>query len=184
MIKKLAVLMLVILMLGLPGLGRCSTVEDGWRAIEFRGGFSVIKKLEDFQQYEVLAIYGLPWEWRMDSGWGVAPQFNFTAGLLRGGGTNGFIGGVGPSIVFNKANKGIEFELGINLDASDKKNYGMQNLGSNVFFGVFVGIGYQFENSFGIGYQLQHFSNGHIFYGSSTPNPGIDNHLFLITWFL
>lgn len=184
MIKKLTVLMMTMMMLGLPAIGECRPVEHGWKAIGFRGGLSVIKKWEDFTQYEVLAIYGLPWEWRMDSGWGVAPQFNFTAGLLQGGGTSGFFGGLGPSIVLNKANKGLEFELGVCLNGSDKKNYGMQDLGSNFLFGSFVGIGYQFDNGIAIGYHLKHYSNGHIFYGTSTPNPGIDNHLFVIKWHL
>ena len=65
-------------------------------SVSVRGGFSghsPIKKieLEDFRQYDILAMARLPWEWYSESGWGVGTRLGVSAGAMQAAGDTAFI---------------------------------------------------------------------------------------------
>jgi hypothetical protein len=151
--------------------------ESGWNEAGVRMGLQVGPKHEYFQQYEAFGIYGLPWDWRGPSGWGLTPQLNTSLGALNGGGETGFIGSVGTAIVLNKTGSGFSTDFGINANFLDRRQFGRQDFGSILQFGANLGISYCFNNGIKFGYHIQHISNGHIFYPSSTANPGLDMHM-------
>lgn len=159
----------------------CSDAKGGWEDVGVRMGFQAGPKNEYFHQYEVAARYGMPFDWRNGSGWGVAPKLYVAAGVLDGGGT-GFIGSVGPSLLFGKKGAGVKAELGISAHLLNKCRYGRQNFGSLLQFGAFIGLIYRFHGGIGLEYRLQHISNGHIFYPEKTPNPGLDLHMIGVSW--
>jgi hypothetical protein len=105
-----------------------------------------------------------------------------SAGALHSNGETGFIGSFGPGLVFDKRGKGIALEVGINADLLDRRQFGDIDFGSILMLGAYMGVAYRFDNGLGIGYRLQHLSNGHVFYPNGTPNPGLDEHLIGLSW--
>lgn len=159
-----------------------SAAETGWNEAGVRMGIQIAPKREHFHQYEAFAVYGLPWDWRNSSGWGLTPQAETSLGVLHGGGETGFIGSVGTALVLNKRGNGFTTDVGINVNVLDRRQFGLQDFGSILQFGAFLGVNYRFNNGLKVGYRLQHISNAHIFYAEETPNPGLDMHLFGISY--
>jgi len=157
------------------------SAESGWNEAGIRMGLQVGSRNSYFRQYEAFGVYGLPWDWRGSSGWGVTPQANTSLGVLDGGGETGFIGSVGTALVLNKQGSGFSTDFGINANFLDRRQFGSQDFGSILQFGAYLGINYCFNNNIKIGYRLQHISNGHIVYAEDTPNPGLDMHMFAIS---
>lgn len=161
-----------------PGL----SAESGWNEVGVRVGTQVSSKHEYFRQYETFAVYGLPWEWRGSSGWGLAPNANISLGIIEGGVKTNFISSVGTAIVLNRLEPGITADFGINANLLNRRHIINQDFGSILQFGAYLGIDYRFNNGLKIGYRLQHISNGHIFYHTGTPNPGLDQHMFATSY--
>ncbi len=135
-----------------------------------------------FHWYEAFAVHTLPWDWRSSSGWGVTPNAGFTLGALDGGGEIGFIGSVGTALILNKREPGFTTDLGINANLLDRRQFGRMDFGSILQFSAYIGINYSFKNGLKFGYRLLHISNGHIIYAERTPNPGLDMHMFGISY--
>lgn len=152
--------------------------ETGWNEAGVRIGFMASSRVECFRQYEAYAAYGLPWDWRTSSGLGLTPQLSVSLGSLDGAGETGFIGSLGTALLLNKPGSGLAGDLGITINFLDRRQFGSFDFGSILQFGAYLGINYRFSNNFKIGYRLQHISNGHIIYAESTPNPGLDFHMF------
>jgi hypothetical protein len=146
-------------------------------------GIQAAPRSEYFHRYDAFAVYGLPsWDWRMTSGWGLAPQLETSAGALVGGNEIGFIGSVGTGLAFNRARNGVALEAGANLNLTDRRQFGRQDFGSVLLWGAYMGLSYRFESGLGVGYRIQHMSNNRILYSSSTPNPGVDMHMIGVSW--
>jgi len=156
--------------------------ESGWNEAGVRMGFQVNSKEVYFRQYEAFAVYGLPWEWRTVSGWGVAPRVDVSLGVLEGAGQVGLIGALGPALTLDKPDGGFSTDLGINADILERRHFGRQDFGRILQFGAYLGVNYRFASGIKIGYRLQHISNGHILYPKDTPNPGLDMHLFGLSY--
>ena len=174
----------LLLFFFMGGIVPASTLaaESGWNEAGVRMGIQVNSKEVYFHQYEAFAVYGLPWEWRSASGWGVAPQANVSLGVLDGGGETGLIGALGTALTLDKPGAGFSTDLGINFNLLDRRRFGRQDFGRILQFGAYLGVNYRFTNNIKIGYRLQHLSNGHIFYSEETPNPGLDMHLFGVSY--
>lgn len=158
------------------------TAQAGWQEAGLRMGIQAGPKREYFHQYEAFAVYGLPWDWRTSSGWGLEPQINTAVGALVGGNETGFIGSAGTGLSFNRPRNGIALEAGVNLNLLDRRQFGRQDFGSILLWGAYVGLSYRFTGRLGVSYRLQHLSNNRILYTDSTPNPGVDMHLIGVSW--
>lgn len=174
--------LLLIAFLGCAFPALCLPAESGWNEIGVRAGFQVSSRFKYFRQYEAFAVYGLPWDWRHSSGWGLAPNANLSLGVLNGGANNEFIGSVGTAIVLDKPGPGFSGDLGINANLLNRRHLAGQDFGSILQFGAYLGVNYRLDNGLKIGYRLQHISNGHIFYHNGTPNPGLDLNLLGISY--
>lgn len=155
--------------------------ESGWNDAGIRTGVQASSRRVYFRQHEAFADYGLPWEWRGASGWGVTPNASVSLGILNGGKETGIIGSIGTALIFNKQVWGFSTDLGINFNFLDRRHLGTMDFGSKLQFGAYLGINYCFTNNLKMGYRLQHISNGHIIYSENTPNPGLDMHMFGIS---
>lgn len=153
------------------------SAESGWQEAGLRAGLQVSSRYEYFRQYDVFAVYGLPWDWRSSSGWGVSPNANISLGVIDSGSKTNFISSIGTALVLNKPGPGVTADFGINANLLNRRHIVHQDFGSILQFGAYMGINYQFDNRVKIGYRIQHISNGHIFYPSNTPNPGLDLHM-------
>jgi hypothetical protein len=164
------------------GTAECSDTNSGWNEAGIRMGIQVGPKREYFHLYELFGVYGLPWDWRSSSGWGVATQLETSLGALHTAAETGFIGSLGTGLTLSKTGINLVPELGISVDLMDRRQFGRQDFGSILLFGAYMGLNYRFDNGLGIGYRILHLSNGHIFYPQNTPNPGVDLHLIGLSW--
>ncbi|MDD2308188.1 MAG: acyloxyacyl hydrolase [Desulfuromonadaceae bacterium] len=182
MSKKSSIWIAAILMLQLFLPMACTAAEGGWQEAGVRMGIQATPKREYFHLYEAYAVYGLPWEWRTSSGWALSTQLNTSAGALVGGDETGFIGSVGTGLAFNRPGNGIALEAGVSLDLLNKDHFGQQDFRSILLWGASMGLSYRFAGGLGVGYRIQHLSNNRILYSNSTPNPGVDMHMFGVSW--
>ncbi len=180
--KNSLLVIVTILMLQLFFSLAGTTAKADWQEAGVRMGIQVGPKREYFHQYEAFAVYGLPWDWRTSSGWGLATLLTTSAGALVGGNESGFIGSVGPGLVFNKRGNGVALEAGGSLNLLDRRQFGNQDFGSILLWGAYLGLSYRFANGLGVGYRIQHLSNNRILYTSNTPNPGVDMHMIGLSW--
>jgi hypothetical protein len=173
-------ILLISILIALPQ-GWCSDPDEGLKTFGIRGGWMATSREEYFHQYEIFATYGLPWSIRADSGWGIAMQLNGAAGALRAAETTGFIGAIGPGIIFDKAGgKGIAIELGGDLNVLSRYKFGTVDLNGHVLWDGHMGVIYRFAAPGpGIGYRFQHMSNGGL---NGNRNTGLDLHMITVNW--
>ena len=152
-----------------------------WHDLGLRTAFSVVDKKENFHQYDVFFNYGTPLEWRNSDGWGVGTRFECSLGALHGGKETGFIGSGGPGVSFNRSDSGVSLDLGVNISLLDRRRFGKQDFGTPVLFGAYLGFSYRFDNGLRAEYRLHHVSNGHLL-TPHAPNPGLDLHMFGLSW--
>ncbi len=181
-VRKLLLKLLLTLFIG--GLVSATDLfaESGWNEAGVRLGIQASPRREFFRQEEAFAIYGLPWDWHGDSGWGLAPQLTTSLGVLESTRSAGLIGSVGTALALGHRDSGFTTDLGINFNFLNHRYFGRVDFGSILQFGAYVGINYSFDIGIKIGYRLQHISNGHIFYPEDTPNPGLDMHMFGVSY--
>ena len=114
-------------------------------SVGVRAGFSgssLIGEVETeyFQQSDVLAIFGLPWEWYGQSGWGIGTRLQVSAGALRAAGETGFIGTFIPGIAFGKKDGWFSIEGGGGAALLSNYKFGSQNLGGPFQFVWDIGV--------------------------------------------
>ncbi|ACM21924.1 [lipopolysaccharide]-lipid A 3-O-deacylase outer membrane protein, PagL family [Geotalea daltonii FRC-32] len=175
--KTLPVMILLFLALNLSPPP--ANAQEGLKSIGIRSGISAKKKHEYFHQYEMFTEYGLPWDWRGDSGWGLGVKLDASAGALYGGKAIGFIGTLGPGFSFSKGNRGFAADIGSSLVILNKRNFGTQNFAGKLQFLIYLGLNYRFDNGLGLGYRIQHMSNAGLY---NSVNPGLDLHMAAISW--
>ena len=161
--------------------GWCDDQEQGWKAVGIRGGFEATSRRSEFHQYEAYATYGLPWSLRSASGWGLAMQANGSAGVLRGGGEDGFIGTLGLGVIFDKPGPGFAVDLGGDICGLSRYRYGPVNFNGDPLFEGHFGVAYRLASGPGVSYRFQHMSNGGLG-RSGDINTGLDLHMFGVSW--
>ena len=141
-----------------------------------RGGFGATDKSEGFEQFDVYGAVGLPWAWHSNSGWTVGTQFDASAGALTRGGTTGFIGSTGASVLIGKQGIGLSLEGGVGITLLSEHEFGTFDLGGPFQFNSHIGVNYALPWNLTIGYQYMHTSNAGIY----DSNPGLDMHVLKI----
>ena len=162
--------------------------EPGVNEVGIRTGIQHGNRPGHFLSYEAFANHRLPWDWRTASGLGVVPQVTSSLGFIQGAGDEGVFGSGGIAVVIDKNGPGFSTDIGTSAQLMSRSYFGNKfpgtgnmDFGSILQFVSYGGINYRFGNGLKIGYRWQHMSNGHIFYPSSNPNPGINMHLFGIS---
>lgn len=128
---------------------------------------------EDFEQYDVFAVIGLPWAWEFSSGWDIRFRLNAAAGALRAAGDTGFITELTPGIAFSNASWRLTFDFGTGWAYLSKYEFGRQNIGGPFQIIGHGGITYHLPWNVSVGWRFHHMSDATI-YGS---NRGVDLHM-------
>ena len=147
-----------------------NSADPGWVEVGARVGFSDKVKGEDFNQYEIVGIYRLPWDHEYDSGWRLDTRLNTSLGVLNGGGTTAPVMTIGPGIAFLNPSKRFVIDAGISPTLLGTHKFGEADFGSNFQFTSFVGVGYRFNQNILVNARFQHMSNASI----ADPNPGLN----------
>ncbi len=133
---------------------------------------------EDFEQFEVFSVVGLPGVWESRSGWETRLRLYGSAGVLRGAGDLGFITTVTPGLAFTKKSWNLTFDAGAGGALISDWKYGRQDIGGPFQFTAHGGVSIHLPGNLVTGYRFHHMSDATI-YGKSR---GVDFHMLEISY--
>lgn len=134
-----------------------------------------------FQQYDVSATLGLPWQWDLGHGWRLATQLIVSAGALRSAGETNAIGTIVPALRFERHDERFAVTLGGGAAILSDHNWSSQSYGGAVQYVATLGLSTRLYGPIGVGYWLQHYSDAAM-YGDGDSSRGADMHLFEINY--
>ena len=173
--------LLTALLLITLGLSLCPSApahaESNWG---LRAGLAADDKDENALQMEGFGAYELPWSLRNRGGWGVSPQVELTAGVLRSQGEYGFVGSLGPSFGLGNPRYPVQVDVGISVAILSRDRFGSRDYNGIEQFISHAGLIYRINHHLGLHYRFQHMSNAGF---NGSPNPGLNMHLFGATWY-
>ena len=129
---------------------------------------------EEFQEYDVAANFGLPWERYSESGWGMGTRLMVSAGIMRGGGETALIVSLIPELILGSADGRFTLDLGAGGALLSRHRFGRQDYGGPFQFALTAGVGVPFYKNLGLGYRFLHYSDA----GVNGPDTiGADFHM-------
>jgi len=133
---------------------------------------------ENFQMYDVAAVFRLPWGWWHRSGdWGLETRLIASAGQLTAAGTTSLMATLVPGLAVTSRNGGVSIDVGVGPGYFSNYKFGVQDFGGPVQIVGTGGIGFNLFTGFHAGYRFQHFSDAGIYGPSSL---GVDMHIIEI----
>lgn len=153
-------------------------------SVSVRGGLSGHSpigkiELEDFQQYDIMAMARLPWEWYSDSGWGVGTRLSVSAGAITAAGDTGLVTTLVPGFSFGPKHGRYSLDIGGGFALLSQHKFGTQDMGGAFQFTWNLALRTQVYGPIGLGYDFQHYSDATM-YGDN--GRGVDIHLFELTY--
>jgi hypothetical protein len=134
---------------------------------------------EDFQEYDAVATFGLPWRRYSESGWGAGTRLMASAGALRGAGETALVVSLIPVLALGSQDGRFTLDLGIGGALLSKHHFGTQDFGGPFQFALTLGVGVPLYERLQVGYRFLHYSDAGI-YGSHTT--GADFHMIEFTY--
>jgi hypothetical protein len=136
---------------------------------------------EDFEEYDLAAGFGLPWQRYSSSGWGVSTQLMASAGIMRNGGNTGLVVSLIPGIALGREDRRFFSDIGAGGALLSKYRFGTQDYGGPFQFALTVGAGLRIYKRLGLGYRFLHYSDA----GVNGPDTiGADFHMVELSyWF-
>ena len=178
--KKLWILMLLGLFIGIPGVSLSKEPKQlEILSVGFRGGLNLVPggippgEDEDFQLFDVMTIVGFPGSWEWPSGWEVRYRWYASAGVIKSSGDKGFISTFGPGLAMTKWDWNVTLDLGTGVVYVSDETFGSQDFGGPAQILGHGGINYHFSKHIMGGWRFQHFSDAGL-YGE---NRGVDLHI-------
>jgi hypothetical protein len=181
-----AALMVFLLIPSLLAVRASSAEFLSLDAVAIRGGLSGPPLFgknhpHHFQQYDVSATLGLPWQWDLDQGWRLKTQLILSAGALISAGETNAIGTIVPALTFARQDERFAVTLGGGAAVLSDHNWSHQNYGGAVQYVGTLGLCLRLYGPIGIGYWLQHYSDASM-YGDGDSSRGADMHLFELNY--
>lgn len=128
---------------------------------------------ETFDAYELFAVFDLPWSWQRPTS-RIQTQLEVTGADLKGGGTDGFLGTIGPRIAF--IGHRVSFDVGVGFAGVGKNEFGRQEFGGAFQFTAQAGLDIALSRRLNIGARIRHMSDG----GLHNPPGGEDLNLVFV----
>jgi hypothetical protein len=135
---------------------------------------------EEFQQYDVAALFGLPWGWqervtrmRLDM------RLLTSAGELAAAGDTGLMVTLVPCLALSSPDEMVSIDVGGGAAFFSNYKYGAQNFGGPAQIVGTAGIGFNLSPGFFAGYRFQHFSDAGVYGPTSL---GVDMHIVEINY--
>ena len=129
---------------------------------------------EEFQEYDLAANFGLPWQRYSESGWGVGTRLMASVGVIHGGGETGLVGSLIPGFAFGSEDARFFLDMGAGFALLSRHKYGTQDFGGPFQFALTIGAGFPLYKKLGLGYRFLHYSDGGVHGGDTI---GADFHM-------
>lgn len=134
---------------------------------------------EEFQEYDLMATFGLPWQSYSESGWGVGTRLMASGGVIHGGGETGLVGSLIPGLALGSENGKFFLDMGAGFALLSRYQFGTQDFGGPFQFALTVGAGFPVYKQLGLGYRFMHYSDGGVHGGDTI---GADFHMIEFTY--
>ena len=135
---------------------------------------------EDFQQYDLNAVFGLPWGWQVPMiGFRVDWRLHASAGQLVSLGDTSFMTTVVPCLTLTSPNETVSIDVGAGGGLFTRYKFGVQDFGGPAQIVGTIGLGLNLISDFYTGYRFQHFSDAGAYGPSSL---GVDIHMFELNY--
>ena len=129
---------------------------------------------EVFEEYDVTANFGLPWQSYSRSGWGMGTRLMASGGILRGAGKDAFVLSLIPELTFGSGDGRFTLDLGIGGALFSRSRFGIQDYGGPFQFALTLGSSFPIYKKLGLGYRFLHYSDA----GLNGPHTiGADFHM-------
>ena len=158
-------MVLVLLLAGTTFLVDDACAGPGTWEFGVRAGWSVSDDEESFNQYDVFANYGLPWNWQWGGIVQVDTQLTTAFGILDGGGDTGVVGLLGFDFVFGTVSGKCPFEIraGSGLTLISEDEYGDDDFGGPLQLTSHISLNYWILENLSAMARVQHMSNAGIY---------------------
>src|SRR5262245_2632702 len=135
---------------------------------------------EDFQQYDVAAVFGLPWEWQVtNSGAKLDMRFLTSIGQIAAVQDTGLMVTLVPCLALSSPGGALSIDVGGGSAFFSNYKFGEQNFGGPVQIVGTAGVGFNFVPGLFAGYRFQHFSDAGAYGPTSL---GVDMHIVEINY--
>jgi len=135
---------------------------------------------EEFQQYDVAAIFGLPWGWQERSfGFKFDMRLLASAGELAAAAETSLMATLVPCLALSSPSGALSIDVGAGAAFFSNYKFGVQNFGGPAQIVGTAGIGLNPFPGFYAGYRFQHFSDAGIYGATSL---GVDMHIVEIAY--
>ena len=122
--------------------------------------------------YEVFSTINTPWNWSFSENLALNLSIEMAIGALTGEGDTAGYARFAPTLEVFFGNSPVSVVLSSGPAVYTEDTFNHVNLGSNFQFTSSLGLDWQVNESWAVGYRIQHTSNG----GISNTNPGLDMH--------
>lgn len=117
---------------------------------------------EEFQEFDVAANFGLPWERYSTSGWGVGTRLMASAGIMRGGEKNALVVSLMPEFTLGREDGRFVLDFGAGGALLSRHRFGTQDYGGPFQFALTAGASVPLYKKLGLGYRFLHYSDAGI----------------------
>jgi hypothetical protein len=155
-----------------------SAAETGWKEAFVRGGAGE-RHSENFNQWEIGAVYQLKWDWNIFSNWDLKTRINTSAGFLNGqGGYTAAIFSAGPALKLDNPNTNFSFELGFSPTFMSRDSFKKVDFGGSFQITSYGAISYDISEHYVVKVRYQHMSNA----ATNKDNPGLNLTMLGLTY--
>jgi hypothetical protein len=140
------------------------------------GTNAVTDKNGAMDRVDVFWSWRSPYAWEFTPGWDISGRLNASVGAIRGQGETGGVGTFVPTLAIGDTDNFFAFEAGVGLAMFTKWEYGdVEDFGGPLQFILDLGFNFRVYKRFGLGYRIQHWSDGSI---HGNDNRGVEMHMF------
>lgn len=129
---------------------------------------------ESFHETDVEAVFSLPWERPLHSGWEARARLVTHTGILRGQNESALVAVAIPTLAIGTPNGSFLIDTGLGLAYLSRHRFALQDFGGPLQFALTLGVEVPLFQNIAAGYRFMHYSDAG-FYAPGTI--GADMHM-------
>ncbi|WP_269523828.1 acyloxyacyl hydrolase [Coraliomargarita parva] len=144
-------------------------------------GFRVGTDIEDeisLWSAEVFSEINSPWNWQLTEKLVLDIEFEAAIGIVDGEGQTAVYGSIGPEAKLSYGDFPLILAVSSSPALYSEDSYGKVDIGSNFQFISRIGVDWNINDTWTVGYRYQHTSNADL----ADPNPGLDMHTLAVAY--
>jgi len=132
----------------------------------------------DLVSYEVFGTLDMDWSWNLSDSLRLDLDIETALGGLSGEGETAIYARIAPVVKLHLSDSPVSLVLSSGPSLYSEDTFHEYDIGGNLQFTSSIGLNWEFDDAWAIGYRFQHTSNADI----NDPNPGLDMHTISIAY--